>query len=99
MSSGVNRMMVGSVKLDGTAYDVRTVGFRPRKVELMNSDGLVFARWQKSMPDASMMKQVTAGTVSFATSDGITPLSDGFTIGADGDVNASGERVHWAAWE
>jgi len=99
MGSGVNRMVTGSVVLAGTAYNVRTVGFRPRKVELMNSTGLVLARWQSSMPDASAMKQVTAGTISYVTSNGITPLSDGFTIGADSDINAADERVHFAAWE
>lgn len=99
MGSGVNRVMTGSLKLGGTAYNIRTVGFRPRKVEVINSDGLCKAEWNKSMPDAYMVKTVTDGTISYASANGITPLSDGFTIGADADINVDGEQVHWTAWE
>lgn len=99
MGSGVNRMMAGSVTLPGTAYDVRTVGFRPRKVELLNADGECLCHWQSSMPDASMVKTIAAGTTTYDVADGVTPLSNGFTIGADSDMNVDGEKVHWAAWE
>jgi hypothetical protein len=99
MSSGVARLQVGAITPAGTAYDVRTVGFRPKKVELINVDGLVYAQWNNTMPDDSAALRITDGTISYITSDGITPLSDGFTIGANANVNVDGEEIHWTAWE
>jgi len=103
MSSGVSRRKTGAVTGTGSAINVRTVGFRPRRVELLNVGGNAIGRWQDTMADASMQKVVDSGAgatdISLVTSGGITPLSDGFTIGADTDINASGELVHWLAEE
>lgn len=99
MGSGVKRMVTGQLIGTGSALNVRTVTFRPSKVELYNEDGVAKAVWTNTMADAAMMKQVTAGTISVVTSGGITPLSDGFTLGADTDMNVSGEKVHWVATE
>ncbi|MGW8177876.1 MAG: hypothetical protein ACWGQW_03665 [bacterium] len=99
MGSGVSRVMTGAVRGTGAVLPVRTVGFRPQRVELFNRDGLVVCSWQESMPDDSMMKQVTAGTISFVTSGGITPLSNGFQLGADVDANVADELVDWAAYQ
>lgn len=98
MGSGVSRTVTGAVYGTGAALPVRTVGFRPRRVVLFNSSGIVDGVWQDSMPDASM-KKVTGGTTSYATSNGVTPLSDGFSIGADADMNVADELIHWAAHE
>jgi hypothetical protein len=83
----------------GSALNVRTVGFRPRTVVLHNVDGTARAFWQDTMADAAGWKVVTAGTQSYMTADGITPLSDGFQLGADSDLNVAGEVVHWEATE
>ena len=99
MSSGVARMMTGAVIGTGANLDVRTVGFRPRKVELINETGLATAVWTDSMADAEMFKAITAGTISKQATLGITPLSDGFRIGADTDLNVADEKVHWVACE
>jgi hypothetical protein len=100
MSSGVSRVMAGSVNGTGADLDVRTVGFRPRKVELFNEDGLVKAEWTETMADGLAMKAVTAGTISMTgAGTGVTPLSDGFRIGADADLNAADEKIHWVAYE
>jgi hypothetical protein len=99
MSSGVNRVVNGSVSGTGALISVRTVGFRPKKVELINIGGLVTAEWHNDMADDSMIKRVTAGDMTAPTSDGIIPLADGFSIGADADVNAAGELIHWTAYE
>jgi len=103
MSSGVQRSVNGAVEGTGSAINVRTVGFRPRRVELRNVDGDCMGFWQNDMADASMQKVVDSGAgatdISTVTSDGITPLSDGFTIGADSDLNASGETIMWVAHE
>lgn len=99
MSSGVSRVMAGSVVGTGSALSVKTVGFRPKKVELFNATSGDQLEWTQSMADAAGLKRVAAGTGSFITSNGVTPLGNGFTLGADADVNASGEVVHWVAYE
>lgn len=95
MSSGVSRTRSGSFGGTGADKQVRTVGFRPKWVKVINEDGLCQAEWFESMADDSALKTVTAGTLSFITSNGITPLSDGFALGADGDLNVADEKVHW----
>lgn len=99
MSSGVSRVVTGSVTGTGSAINVDTVGFSPSYVKLLNVGGLVKAEWTKEMADASALKQVTAGTISLITSNGVTPRSAGFTIGADADINASGELIRFVAFE
>ena len=99
MASGTSRVVRGSFVGTGSALNVRTVGFRPRTVKIHNLDGLAKAHWQDTMPDAAGWKVVTAGTQSYVTSNGITPLSDGFQLGADADLNVAGEVVHWEATE
>jgi hypothetical protein len=92
-------MESGAFTGDGSARQVRTLAFRPRRVVLHNVGGLVSAEWNETMADASMVKRVTDGTMTFPTTNGITPLSNGFTVGADADLNAAGELVHWVAFE
>lgn len=99
MSSGVSRVMTGSVLGTGADLDVRTVGFRPSVVMLINQDSSDKLTWTEKMADAAGHKQVAAGTSTFITADGITPLSDGFRLGADADLNAADELVHWIAFE
>ncbi len=99
MSSGVSRVMTGSVTGTGSAISVRTVGYRPRVVKVYNAGGLAWAVWTEHMADAAALKFITAGTMSEITSDGVTPLSDGFQLGADTDLNVSGEKVYWVAYE
>jgi len=78
---------------------VRTVTFRPTKVELLNEGGLATAVWSETMADAEMLKRVTSGALTKVTANGVTPLSDGFRLGADADMNVDGELVHWVAYE
>lgn len=100
MSSGVMRTMRGGFYGTGAAQDMRSqVGFRPRAVKLINRDGLCKLDWSEGMADGSGMKQVTAGTLSFITVNGITPLSDGFRLGADTDINVAGELIYYEATE
>lgn len=100
MSSGTQIRKHGAIKGTGANLDVRTVGFRPRSVDLYNETGLVIAHWTETMTQGRGMKQITAGTMSVIGAGlGITPLSDGFRIGADTDVNVAGELIHWVANE
>lgn len=100
MSSGVSRTKTGAVYGTGVQLDVRIVGFKPRKVELYNQTGLAKAVWTDSMAEGLAMKTVTAGTISMTSAgEGITPLSDGFRLGVDADINAADELIHWAVHE
>jgi len=94
-------LATGSVLGTGSALNVTTCGFRPRKVKLWNvaSGGLCTFEWNKEMPDASAFKEQNHASAqrSFITSNGITPLANGFTIGADTDMNVAGERVYFEA--
>ncbi len=99
MSSGVQLSKNGSVNGTGALINVTTVGFRPRRVRLVNITGLVTAEWNDAMADDSVVKRVTSGTMTAPTSNGIIPLANGFSIGTDADVNASGELIHWEAHE
>lgn len=101
MSSGVNRVVVGAVIGTGSAMNVDTVGFRPKLVRVVNAGatGLARLEWFKGMADAAAVKTVTAGTISVLSSNGITPRANGFTIGADANVNISGEIIYFEAHE
>jgi len=101
--SGAKSPAVGSVYGTGADMNIRTVGFRPRFVQVFNVGGNAQGMWSVDMADDSMQKAVDSGAgatdISLVTSNGITPLSNGFALGADTDVNVSGELVHWVAFE
>ncbi len=99
MASGGTRVACGSVAGTGADLNVDSVGFKPRTVKLYNVTGLVTAEWTETMADDSAVKRVTAGDMTFVTSNGITPRSAGFAIGADTDINVAAEVIHWEAHE
>jgi hypothetical protein len=96
MSSGVRLAHRGAFVGTGAAIDIKTVCWRPKVVHLYNVTGICKATWTESMADAAMLKD-TGGAIAFATSNGITPLADGFRLGADSDLNVAGEVVHFIA--
>lgn len=98
MSSGVQRRVQGAFIGTGSEIEIRTVGFRPTRVELYNADDPGFLVWFAGMPDASGFKHVDDAS-TFLSSNGITPLSNGFKIGADSDMNANTEKVFYEAFE
>lgn len=91
MASGHASIHNGAVRSTNAALPV-VCGFRPRSVKLFLASGAE-AFWNDQMDDGSAFKRVTGGTGSFITSDGITPADDGFSIGADGDINPSSESI------
>jgi len=104
MGSGGKRQVRGSFVGTGADKDIKTVGFRPGKVELYNVTGNCTAVWSESMADASMQKVVDSGTnttdiIFVASATGITPLAEGFRLGADTDLNVVAEVVHFVATE
>lgn len=89
----------------GASIDIE-LGWIPDKVEVQNWEAADFARleWYKGMAAASAIKTVTS-TKSAITTLGISQLSSptfpakkGFRIGADTDVNVSGESLTWVAY-
>lgn len=98
MASGSSRRF-GSVLGTAALLPVRTVGFRPREVRLVNLASGDELYWVEGMADDSGVKRVAAGTATIITSGGIIPLADGFSLGTDSDMNVSGELVRYAANE
>jgi len=103
--------MTGTVEGTGSAINVKC-GFKPRYVKLFNIDDggslMPMMEWHEGLADGYGIKWLigtTYTTPSIASSGGITPYSgsdaagegQGFTIGTDSDINASGETILWLA--
>lgn len=93
----------GTLEGTGAAIDI-PLGFIPKTVRVINQDGIASLEWSDTMPAASGYKDITAGTRTFITLSGISAYAGtaagagaGFTIGADTDINVSGETIHWIA--
>lgn len=107
MSSTVgSRYMTGTIAATAALLPVRTVGFKPRKVRIVNQTSLYTVEWSEGMADASAFEITNAGAKTLETSDLITPLdpdsdgNPGFSVGARANVNdAAGEVLRWEAWE
>ena len=96
----------GSVAGTGAAQDV-VLGFVPVYVKLFNYDDAGNAaptmEWWDGMTDGHGLKNTT-DTQAKVTSNGISAENGvagasglGFTIGADADINASGETIFYLA--
>ena len=80
-----------------------TTGFKPRYVEVWNvtaaGTGLCCVKWFEGMADASAIKMDDQGTseagLTLITTLGITPVSYGFTVGLDTDLNVTSEQLSW----
>lgn len=67
-----------------SAVTIPNIGFRPRKVVVVNMSTAGSLEWKEGMPDASGLKVVTGGAQTFITSAGITVNADNsITIGTD----------------
>lgn len=99
MSSGAAKRFAGSVTGTGASLTIRGAPFKPRSVRLVNQGGLVTGEWFDPMPEGSVAKRVTAGTMTVPTTNGVTPTSDGFTLGADADLNVDGELIYYEMFE
>lgn len=96
---GIARMATGSYLTDATAAAIDiSCGFRPRYVRVVNQTSRDMMEWFEGMTDAHGVKTVAAGTRTAVTSLGITPQTDGFTIGLDTDVNVTNEQLRWVAF-
>ena len=91
---------------DGTGAAITIeLGWVPDYIDVQNNEAADFTRirWQKGMTAAHGIKTVTS-TNSLITSLGLSQntgsstVEAGFVIGADTDLNVSGERLTWMAW-
>jgi hypothetical protein len=96
MASGAHRTFYGTVLGTGAAIDVKVVGFRPSEVEIFNRTSRVGLKWTETMADAAALKTAANGDRTVVTTNAITPLASGFTVGTD-SVNASGEILDFIA--
>ena len=100
-------LKVGTVPGTGSAIDV-PLGFTPAVIMLWNETDPGLFIWSAKMADAEALKLTDAVALTFPTSNGIsvyagsdTPGSEeskGFTIGADSDLNAASDVIHYAAF-
>jgi hypothetical protein len=96
---GIVRLATGSYIESGTAVAIGiTCGFRPRYIRVVNQTSKDMMEWFEGMTSAHGIKTVAAGTRTAVTSNGITPETDGFTIGLDTDVNVTAEQLRWVAF-
>lgn len=95
---GIMRFAEGSYITSSTAaaFDI-TCGFTPRYVRVVNETSGDVEEWFSGMTDGHAMKRVAAGTNAAITSLGITPLTYGFTVGLDTDINVINEQLRWIA--
>jgi hypothetical protein len=98
MASPGYMVIAGQLIGTGAPLVCKTVGFTVKSLTL-NAGG-ASANYTKNMADGSMYKRTTAGVGSLVTGgNGITPspTHDGFTLGADADINAAGVVIDYVA--
>ena len=95
-TSGGMRSVVLAVRGNGGVLAVSGEGiaFRPVHVKLINETTGAEAEWFATMADDSMFKRLTGGVSSTVTADGVTPLANGFQLGADSDLNNDDDLIH-----
>ena len=74
------------------------VGFRPSAVKVLNlTDGSVHF-WQDTMADDSVLECKNGAAFALKTSNGIIPLSAGFSIGTQTNLNTAADVLHFECW-
>ena len=94
MSSRMNMIKSGKLLGNGAARKV-VLGYKPKKVELINITDRISYEKMELMDAKSALKRVAAGTGTYV--DAITIDSDGFTIEAAEYVSA--KEYHYAAYQ
>lgn len=67
--------------------------FKPDRIVLRNDNGIML-EWNRSLPAGYAHKTIANGTRSLVTSNGITPVAGGFTLGTD-SINGNGETIRF----
>jgi len=90
---------LGVITGTGALISVTKIGFQPSVVKLYNVTGGSFAFWAEDMGAGAMLKQKAAVTTAVAAGGaGITALANGFSLGADADLNAAADVIHFECW-
>ena len=98
---GVSNLSCGSFTGAGEAVDV-TLGFKPRRVHLINITDGIEHLWQEGMPAATVLQRIANGTASGATGSLIVPKGGpdgafrGFTVAAGAAISA--KEYVYSAW-
>jgi len=91
-----NPNQTGRYKGTGIAFNIDTPGFTPKYIRFINETTGAEAEWTDQMADGSV-RTSDSGTDAFATSNGVTPRNNGFTVGTNAVINTSADVVHWLA--
>ena len=98
------QLSTGTTTGTGSAINI-SCGFSPKLVVIQNETDPGVYIWQDTMADAEMTKLTDAVALTFPTSNGVSAYAGsiaanatGFTIGADTDMNAASDVIHWAAF-
>ena len=96
---GINIAVGRYISSDTAAAFTITTGFKPRYVKVvnLNASGDVTVEWFEGMADDSAILRGIDGAQSLITTLGITPLSYGFTVGLQTDLNVISEQLSWMA--
>ena len=74
-------MLIKDGTQTGTTANIDVdLGVIPVYVRVMNVCGLAVGEWTDEFPDASILKTITDGTMTFDLTGGITPLGDDGTV-------------------
>lgn len=103
MGSGVSRVAVGAYVGTGALKTIseEKIGFKPRKVEIHRmTTAIDKAEHLEGMADASMLLTTgSTGVRTLVTTQAITLLNTGFSVGTDATVNNATDTYRYVAWE
>lgn len=92
----------GTQTMSGSAVTL-VCGFKPKVVRVLNTTNKSTGQWNDLMPDAAVFKTIDSGVgttdITYATTNGITPTFNGFTIGTDASMNNNNDVVFWEAYK
>ena len=91
-------MVAGTVTGTGSALVVDELPFDPAAVIVWNQTDPGLFVHLPSFTAAHMAKLTDAPALTHATTNGITLGTKEFTIGADADMNAAADVLHWVAF-
>lgn len=97
MSAANKPTISGGYAADGVARTIETLGFRPQYIKFINLTTGATAEWTDKMDDLTVVTH-DSGTDAIDTAQGVTRLTDGFSIGTNAVINNSGDDMRYVAW-
>lgn len=100
----IGHFATGTITADGSAHN-ESIGFQPSFLIIFNETDPGVYLWTDTMANAEMVKLTDAVALTFPTTNGISAYagavatsSQGFTIGADSDMNGASDVLHYVAF-